>query len=265
MRPLSSLGRDEACRLRGLLFDLDDTLLSHGVLTRAAYEALWNLKGAGLALVGVTGRPSGWGEVLVRQWPIDGCVTENGAVHVMRAGRGVVRLDACDAAERRERTARLARLTARVREAVPEARLSDDAHARVSDVTWDVGELVTLPRDRIDLVVREIGLAGARATQSSVHLHATFDVDDKATGAVRFCAQQLGEDPGAAVVRFAFAGDSGNDAACFAAFRTTFGVANVRASVPRFSVTPRYVATREMGEGFAEIAAQILASRATGP
>ena len=262
MRALSSLAPDEARRLRGLLFDLDDTLLSHGVLTRVAYDALWMLKDAGLALVAVTGRPSGWGEVLVRQWPIDGCVTENGAVHVVRTGRRVVRLDACDEATRRERTARLARLVARVREVVPEARLSDDAHARVSDVTWDVGELVTLPPDRIHLVVREIGLAGARATQSSVHLHATFDVDDKATGAVRFCAQQLGEDPGAAVVRFAFAGDSGNDAPCFAGFRTTFGVANVRASVARFSVTPRYVATREMGDGFAEIAAQIRASRA---
>ena len=62
-------------------------------------------------------------------------------------------------------------------------------------------------------------------------------------------------------MRYAFVGDSGNDAACFAAFRTTFGVANVRASLGRLSVTPRYVASRAMGEGFAEIAAAILAHR----
>jgi hydroxymethylpyrimidine pyrophosphatase-like HAD family hydrolase len=262
VRALSELGREEAQRLRGLLFDLDDTLLSHGVLTRAAYDALWSLRDAGLTLVGVTGRPSGWGEVLVRQWPIDGCVTENGAVHLVREGRGVLRIDRCDEVERRRRSERLARLVARVREVVPEAQLSDDQRARVSDVTWDVGERATLPPDRVKLVVREIALAGARSMQSSVHLHATFDVDDKASGAIRFCQRQLGVDPGSAVVRFAFAGDSGNDASCFAAFRTTFGVANVRASLPRLSVTPRYVATREMGEGFAEIAAQILASRA---
>jgi hydroxymethylpyrimidine pyrophosphatase-like HAD family hydrolase len=261
MRPLSELGAEEARRLRGLLFDLDDTLLSHGVLTRAAYDALFGLRDAGLALVAVTGRPSGWGEVLVRQWPIDGCVTENGAVHVVREGRGVARIDRCDADERRERTVRLARLVARVREVVPEARLSDDAHARVSDVTWDIGERFTLAPERVRLVAREIAQAGARSSQSSVHLHATFDVDDKASGAVRFCALRLGEDPGAAVVRFAFAGDSGNDAACFAALRTTFGVANVRASLSRLSVTPRYVATREMGAGFAEIARAILAAR----
>jgi hydroxymethylpyrimidine pyrophosphatase-like HAD family hydrolase len=232
------------------------------VLTRAAYDALWKMRDAGLALVGVTGRPSGWGEVLVRQWPIDGCVTENGAVHVVREGRGVTRIDSCNEAERRLRSDRLARLVARVREVVPDARLSDDQRARVSDVTWDVGELAVLPPDRVRLVVREIALAGARSTQSSVHLHATYDVDDKASGAIRFCRRQFGVDAGAAVVHFAFAGDSGNDAACFAAFRTTFGVANVRASLSRLTVTPRYVARREMGEGFAEIAAQILTLRA---
>lgn len=263
MKALSSLSAEEARRLRGLLFDLDDTLLSHGVLTRAAYDALWDLRDAGLELVAVTGRPSGWGELLVRQWPIDGCVAENGAVRLVRQGRGVTRLEGCDEAERRERRARLAALVERVRQVVPEAKLSDDAHARVTDVTWDVGELVTLPPDRVRLIAREIALAGAHSTQSSVHLHATYDVDDKATGAVRFCAQQLGVDEGAAVVRFGFAGDSGNDAPCFAAFRTTFGVANVRASLGRLSVTPRFVATLEMGDGFAEIAAQVLASRSS--
>jgi HAD superfamily hydrolase (TIGR01484 family) len=262
VKPLAALGAEEARRLRGLLFDLDDTLLSHGRLTRAAYDALWNLRDAKLALVAVTGRPSGWGELLARQWPIDGCVTENGAVHLLREGKAVVRRDACDAATRGERRERLARLVERVREVVPEARLSDDAGQRISDVTWDVGELVTLPEARVRLIAREIERAGARSTQSSVHLHATFDVDDKASGAVRFCTLELGEkDAGAVVATYAFAGDSGNDAACFAAFRTTFGVANVRASVGRLSIPPRYVASRPMGEGFAEIAAAILARR----
>jgi len=89
------------------LFDLDDTLLSHGRLTREAYEALCDLSDAKLRLIAVTGRPSGWGEVLARQWPIDAAVTENGAVHVVREGRGVARIEACDEAERRARRVRL--------------------------------------------------------------------------------------------------------------------------------------------------------------
>jgi hypothetical protein len=53
-----------------------------------------------------------------------------------------------------------------------------------------------------------------------------------------------------------------NDAVAFAAFRITFGVANVAPYVPRLSVPPRYVATRAMGAGFAEIAAKITGLRA---
>jgi acetylornithine/N-succinyldiaminopimelate aminotransferase len=244
-----------------MFFDLDDTFLTHGVLELRAYEALWKLHAVGLTLVPVTGRPSGWAEVLVRQWPVAGCVAENGAVYVVRRGRGVVRHDRCDRAERQARRERLAALVARVKEAVAEATLTDDVDARVSDVTWDVGERAALSEDRERAVVREIERAGARWSRSSVHLHATFDADDKASGALRFSALELGEDPGAAVTRFAFAGDSGNDAPCFAAFRTTFGVANVRASVAPINVPPRYVSAGEMGQGFAEIAREIIAKR----
>jgi HAD superfamily hydrolase (TIGR01484 family) len=260
MKPLVELTAEEAGRLRGLLFDLDDTLLTHGVLTRAAFDALWRLHDAGLKLVAVTGRPSGWGEVIARQWPIEGCVTENGAIHHVREKAGVARRDGCDEGERRARRVRLARLVEQVRAAVPEARTTDDLELRRSDVAWDIGERQRLPDDRVAAAVRVIEAAGARWSRSSVHLHATYDTDDKASGALRFCARELGEEPGSAVVRFAFVGDSGNDAPCFAAFWTTFGVANVRASVP-----PRYVATEEMGEGFAQIAEAILARRGCMP
>jgi HAD superfamily hydrolase (TIGR01484 family) len=244
-----------------MLFDLDDTVLSHGLLTRAAYDALWALRDAGLKLVAVTGRPSGWGAVLARQWPVDGCVTENGAVFVVRDRAGVEVVDSCPDAERAARRARLERLVEEVRVAVPESTLTDDVTARRSDVTWDVGERERLPEPRIAAIVSLAERAGARTLRSSVHLHATFDADDKATGAIRFCASHLSEDGGAARSRFAFVGDSGNDAACFATFRTTFGVANVRSSLGRLAIPPRYVASLPMGEGFAEIVREVLRKR----
>jgi len=145
---------------------------------------------------------------------------------------------------------------------VPEARLTDDVEARRSDVTWDIGERVKLPEDRVTEIVRVIAREGARSFASSVHVHATFDTDDKASGTLRYLARVLGEDPGAATsARYAFLGDSGNDAACFGAFRVTFAVANVRAHLARIPVTPRYVSRGEMGDGFAEIAQEILARR----
>jgi HAD superfamily hydrolase (TIGR01484 family) len=261
MRRLEELSHEEARRIDGLLFDLDDTLLSHGLLTRAAYGALWDMKDAGLPLVAVTGRPSGWGEVIARQWPIDAAVTENGAVFVRREGQGVARREACDETERRSRRVRLARIVEEVRSVVPEARLTDDVDARRSDVTWDFGERLKMPEDRVRAIADVIRAAGARTTQSSVHLHATFDTDDKASGAIAFLGSAFGVDAGAARVRWAFAGDSGNDAACFAAFMTTFGVANIAPYLARISVPPRYVTSRPMGEGFAQIAAALVAKR----
>jgi hydroxymethylpyrimidine pyrophosphatase-like HAD family hydrolase len=261
--PLSLLTAERALFLDGLLFDLDDTFLTRGVLTKRAYDALWAMKDARLRLVAVTGRPSGWGEVLVRQWPIDGAVTENGAVSIVRDGEAVIVREACSEQERLERRAALAAIVSRVATVVPEARLTDDVGARRSDVTWDIGERVTLPRATVDRIANEIVRAGARTTRSSVHIHATFDLDDKASGAVRFLVDTFGEDPGRAVARYAFVGDSGNDAACFAAFRTTFGVANVKAALGRLAIPPAFVTSSAMGEGFAELVDMVLHLRAT--
>jgi hypothetical protein len=265
LRPLSELAASEARGLRGLLFDLDDTLLSHGVLTRLAYDALWSLADTGLRLVAVTGRPSGWGEVIARQWPIDGAVTENGAIAIARerGGSGVTLSQRCTEAERHVRRMRLAEIVREVARVVPEARLADDVDARRADVTWDIGERVKMPEDRIAAILRVVAAAGARSFVSSVHLHATFDPDDKASGTLRYLASAFGEDAGAATAAaYAFVGDSGNDAACFGAFRITFGVANVRKHMARIPVTPKYVANAEMGEGFAEVAQAIVRGRA---
>jgi HAD superfamily hydrolase (TIGR01484 family) len=265
MKPLAELGREEARGIHGLFFDLDDTLLDHGILRRAAYGALWDLHDAGMKLVAVTGRPSGWAEVLVRQWPIDGAVTENGPVFVVRDGHGVrVLLDGPEP-EVVARRARLDALVAEVREAMPDVALSDDSHARRSDVAWDIGEKARLDEARIRELGDRVVAAGARTTRSTVHLHASFERDDKASGAVRFASALLGEDPTACIHRWAFIGDSANDAACFSAFRTTFGVANVRRFVVghgvRLSVPPRFVASAERGDGFVEVTRTLLASR----
>jgi HAD superfamily hydrolase (TIGR01484 family) len=258
VEPLEALAKEEGRRIEGLLFDLDDTFLTHGVLTRAAYGALWDLHDAGLRLVVVTGRPSAWGEIVVRQWPVDAATTENGAIAVVREGRRVVRLDPCDADERARRCARLEAIAADVARQAPDVKPTDDRTGRLSDFTWDIGENETVAPERVALVQSILAEHGARSSRSSVHLHATFDGDDKASGTVRLLGERFGVDAGAARVRFAFAGDSGNDRACFSAFRTTFGVANVRKSVEALALPPRFVTRAEMGEGFAEIARALL-------
>ena len=110
MRPLSSLSAAEVASLRGVIFDLDGTLLTDGALTPIAYDAMNALAYAGFELVVCTGRPAAWGEVVQRQWPVALTVTENGAVAYRSDGQAVKRLDRlpADARGRRRDGAALA-------------------------------------------------------------------------------------------------------------------------------------------------------------
>ena len=140
MRRLGALRHVDVATLEGGLFDLDDTVLSHGRLEREAYDAVWKLADAGLRVVAVTGRPAGWGEVIARQWPVDGVVAETGACAVVREGQGVDVLDPVPAGERDRRRARRGALVSNARRAAPSLGLADDVGARRTDVTWDAGE-----------------------------------------------------------------------------------------------------------------------------
>lgn len=261
MRPLSSLTAEEARALHGVLFDLDDTLLDHGLLTEAAFGALWRLSAARLRLVVVTGRPAGWGEVIARQWPVDAVLTENGAVAFHRDGRTLRRWEDADETTRQHRRDRLETAIEALRKRFAEVHLSDDCRTRISDLTIDIGEARKLPSEMVASLVREVRAMGFRTFQSTVHLHLTLDPYDKASGSLALLGRLFGEDPTIARSRYAFIGDSTNDEACFAAFMTSFGVANVRASVGGLSVPPRFVASKERGAGFAEIADRLLALR----
>jgi HAD superfamily hydrolase (TIGR01484 family) len=258
VKPLDRLARPEALTLRGLLFDLDDTLLDHGALTEAAYSALFRLKESGLELYIVTGRPFGWVRLLGRLFPVDGAVGENGGVLL---GPGAASLDPLPAEERAARDARLKALVAALRTQFPELEPPDDVSARVTDYTFDIGEQRRVAPDVVRAVAAFARERGATVHVSSVHLHVGYDAVDKASGAVRLLRALAGVDATAALHRYAFIGDSENDAACFAAFRTTVGVANLSG---RPSLRPRYVTQAPRGQGFAELARVLVTLRASG-
>jgi HAD superfamily hydrolase (TIGR01484 family) len=261
MQPIEALDSERARRLRGLLFDLDDTVLDRGLLTEAAYGALFRLKEAGLELYAVTGRPSGWGAVLARQWPVAGVVSENGAIAHYRAGSAVECLDPAPPEERRRRRTCLSRLVSELRDRFPELEPADDVDLRRSDFTFDIGERLRPPQERVTEAAAFARARGAKTLCSSVHLHVGFDAADKASGAVALIGRLSGTDPTLALYRYAFIGDSANDAACFAAFRTSIAVRNLSG---RPALLPRFVTRGERGAGFAEAAAILCERRNQG-
>jgi HAD superfamily hydrolase (TIGR01484 family) len=258
LKPIQSISPAEAARLRGVAFDLDDTLLDHGHLREQTYSALFRLSEAGLSLYGVTGRPAGWAEVLARLFPVQAVVAENGAIVCARRAERVLTLDSVDAAERVARDRRLDALLTKFRERFDDFVPADDVRARISDRTFDIGEFRQVGARRVEEASAYLREQGARTFVSSVHLHVTFDYADKASGAVRLFSADTGLDATAVRHAFAYLGDSENDASCFAAFPVSIGVANLRG---RATLRPRYITTAAMGAGVAEAAAAILDRR----
>ncbi|MFW6051877.1 MAG: HAD-IIB family hydrolase [Myxococcota bacterium] len=261
MEPLARLPTSVLARLEGVVFDVDDTVTRDGRLEREAFDAMWCLHDAGVALMAVTGRPLGWCDVWARTWPIVAAVGENGAGWVWRDGKGIHEGYAYPDAARAEQAARLARVRRRVAEALPHVPVAGDQRARRCDLAFDVGETHRLDEPDIDRVVACIEAEGARAVVSSVHAHAAPGDWDKARGAVGAARDALAVDLAAARARWLFVGDSGNDQAAFRWFEHTVGVANVRAALDRLSDPPQYVTGADRGQGFAELAARVLDAR----
>jgi HAD superfamily hydrolase (TIGR01484 family) len=256
MLPLAQLERSEALALRGLLFDLDDTFIDEGKITEAAYSSLFRLREAGLELYIVTGRPLGWVRLFSRVFPVDGGIAENGGSLVVNGNL----LEIVSASERARRKARMDELVALVGERFPEIRPVRDPSERLSDFAFDIGEEEHVDPERVRQAAAFAREHGATVFVSSVHFHVGFDPVDKATGAIALLRKLHDLDPTEALTRYAFIGDSENDAACFAAFRTSIGVANLRG---RPTLRPRYVTRAARGAGFAEMARTLGALRAS--
>lgn len=263
MTPIANLSPELARTIEAVCFDIDDTVTTHGVLDADAYAALFALKKAGLKLIAVTGRPLGWAELVARMWPVDAAVGENGAGYIARRGAQLTFGYWDDVETRKTQAFKLAQIRARVAQDMPHVQVANDGWARRCDLAFDVNEYASLTRADIERLSALLASEGARVTVSSVHAHAQFGDHDKAQGVARAAEALLGIDAEAAKARFMFVGDSGNDAAAFAWFDVTAGVANVAHYLDRLPTPPRFVAQASYGLGFAEIASTLLARRAS--
>lgn len=247
--------------LAGLVFDIDDTVTRNGRLQPGAYAAMHQLAEAGVALVAVTGRPLGWTDVIARQWPVTVAVGENGAGWSWVDGPEFHEGYFSGPEERREQAELLEKIREEVSRRMPHVRVTSDHRARRCDLAFDVGETVSLPRSEVDRLVRIIESFGVTSSVSTVHAHAVPGPWNKANGVARALAEVGDLDLDRERDRWVFVGDSGNDAAAFAYFPNSVGVANVRAHLDRLPTPPRYVTESDRGDGFAELAAHLVQSR----
>lgn len=232
MKNFNLFPAESARALRYILFDIDDTITTDGRLTAEAYGALWALHKHGLVLIPVTGRPAGWCDMIIRQWPVDAVIGENGAFAYYRP-RGENMNHPCDestsgyaerihlhnghtpgCAERirphnghtsgyfelthpqvcADAQARLAVIRDACLAQVPGARVARDQFARRYDLAIDFCE--DEPRLGLDAAyaIRDICTSfGAMAKVSSIHVNTWFGEYDKLSMADMLLTQVFGE------------------------------------------------------------------------
>ncbi len=260
MKPFSQLPRADARRLRYVLCDIDDTITTDGKLTADAYTALWRLHDAGLCVIPVTGRPAGWCDLIVRQWPVKAVVGENGAfVYYMQGGRKQVFTHpsvAHDVADK------LCAVRDAVLLGVPGSRVASDQFARIYDLAIDFCEDPPFLSLEDAARIKDICVAmGAEAKVSSIHVNTWFGAYDKLGMTRLFMREILGEcDIEQTVVYF---GDSPNDEPMFGFFPHACAVANIKPFIQSLCHLPAYVTEHEGGAGFAEAAEHLLCIRAS--
>ncbi len=250
-------------RVRGVLTDIDDTLTTHGSITKDALDALLRLRGAGLNVIAITGRPMGWSEPFARApaeggWPVEAIVAESGAVAMFRE-HGVPCTEYVQPASTRASNAlRLRDLAAQVLREVPGATLARDSAGRVTDIAVDHSEFAKLDAEQIARVVAVMEAAGAHATVSSIHINGWFGDHTKLSGARWAVQRVLGSVLDDEVDRWVYVGDSTNDQLMFGHFPLSVGVANVIDFAATLNLWPAYITASARGAGFAEVAARLI-------
>jgi HAD superfamily hydrolase (TIGR01484 family) len=257
MTPLVQMREPD--RIRGLLFDIDETLSTEGKLTAAAYGALERLKRAGRLVVPITGRPAGWCDHIARMWPVDAVVGENGAFYFGFFDGKLVKRFHDDEPTRRRHRARLQDIGKRILDEVPGCALASDQAYRETDLAIDFCEdVAALPLETAERIAAQMRSAGLAARISSIHVNGWFGSYDKLAMAKRLFSEKFGVDPERLQREFAFAGDSPNDAAMFSYFDNSVGVANVARFSGRIDAEPKYVTRGASGAGFAELVAHLI-------
>jgi HAD superfamily hydrolase (TIGR01484 family) len=264
MNPLSKLPLEAARSVRVVLTDIDDTVTTEGVLTAKAYGALEELHRAGFIVIPVTGRPAGWCDHIARMWPVDAVVGENGAFYFRydRERKIMQQHFWAGPEELKRNRVKLDAIEREVLATVPGCALASDQAYRLADLAIDFCEDVpALPEAEVDRIVSIFEGAGAQAKVSSIHVNGWFGDYNKLSMAKILLADVFGLDWEQARKAVIYAGDSPNDEPMFEAFSLSVGVANIQSFAHRLTHRPAYITEGHSGDGFAELAALLLATK----
>ncbi len=235
---------------------MDDTLTHSGKLPVDTLSALVELQTAGITVVPVTGGCSGWCDCMLRTWPIQTIIGENGAVWMWLDNEGKLKRQFLQGEEQRKANIQeLETIKERVLLEVPATGISLDTDFRLTDIAFDIGQQLKLEQNDIDKILSISREMGANAKASTIHVNVWFGEISKAIGASEVL-KHLHIDSEEAI----FIGDSPNDESMFEQFEVTVGVHNIVKFLPALSASPNYITAQSGGFGFVELAQALLAA-----
>ena len=256
MKLLSSWPQSDRAKIVGVFTDIDDTLTTEGSITPDAFQALQDLKAAGLMVIPITGRPVGWSIPFASTWPVNAMVAENGAVALLHdATQNQVRkIYQQDLSTRTHNFQEMQRIAQRVLNEIPGTVMAQDSLGRETDIAFDHSEFHHLSQEQIQQVLNLLQQEGMTATVSSIHINAWFGDHNKWHGAQWILKEITGRDLNQELDQWVYVGDSTNDQVMFEHFTHSVGVANIKRFENELKYLPKYIAKQERGAGFAELA-----------
>jgi HAD superfamily hydrolase (TIGR01484 family) len=246
--------------IRYVFTDVDDTLTTNGKLLSETLEALYRLKVQGYSVVPVTGACAGWCDQIVRLWPVDAVIGENGAF-VMRLNEEQQLLTHFweEEAAMKAQQKRLESTIRDLLETEPGLSFSKDHSYRLCDVAVDYQQdNKTSCLNSANHLVDKLKKLGANARFSSIHINAWFGEFNKLAMTQRVLRDIFKLDESEMLEQVAYIGDAPNDEPMFEFFEHTFGVGNVRNHLPKMEFHPNTILTQEGGLGFAEFSERLL-------
>ena len=239
---------------RILFTDVDDTLTWKGRLPLEAFTALINLQQAGIKVIPVTGASAGWCDCMLRTWPIETIIGENGAFYSDRNNEGRIATHfVIDAAVRASNWQRLQQLKNDVIGKFANAHSTADQPYRLTDIAFDINQDRQIAKSDAFEIAKFCEASGMNVRVISTHINVWCGVYNKASSALAWLAQQKIDRTDAM-----FIGDSPNDDSMFSRFVHTVGVANIEPFIDELNFTPTYVTRHSGGYGFAELAASVI-------
>ena len=237
--------------------DVDDTLTFNGMLPIETYTALFHLKEAGITVIPVTGASAGWCDCLIKTWPIQHIIGENGALYMEKNNSGIVStLFEKNSQSAKADMQRLQSVGSSLTERFPTIKFTQDHPFRITDVAFDIGQTISVAEPLAIEATQWLIAQGIQARRSSIHINAWLGNHSKSTGALAWLDRHKQD-----INTSLFIGDSPNDESMFETFPLSVGVANIERFINAMDFLPTYITEHQGGYGFVDMANTLLKSQ----